>query len=182
VTVKADGNIIADTDAVGSGGIVAQSIGGGGGNGGRATTITGAVSTDASVSLGVTVGGWGGDGGRSDLVTVDTGLNGGGSIVTSGYQAVGILAQSVAGSGGNGGDSWGAAGGYGNDVAINATVSIGGGGGDGNVSDDVLVHNALTVQTAGDMSAAIMAQSIGGGGGNGGSTNGATADLGGGEG
>ncbi|TGV75772.1 hypothetical protein EN801_038575, partial [Mesorhizobium sp. M00.F.Ca.ET.158.01.1.1] len=113
VTVKADGNIIADTDAVGSGGIVAQSIGGGGGNGGRATTITGAVSTDASVSLGVTVGGWGGDGGRSDLVTVDTGLNGGGSIVTSGYQAVGILAQSVAGSGGNGGDSWGAAGGYG---------------------------------------------------------------------
>ncbi|WP_348643136.1 autotransporter outer membrane beta-barrel domain-containing protein, partial [Mesorhizobium sp. B2-3-4] len=182
VTVKADGNIIADTDAVGSGGIVAQSIGGGGGNGGRAATIAGSVSNGVNVSLGVTVGGWGGDGGKSDLVIVDSGINGGGSIVTSGYQAVGILAQSVAGSGGNGGDSWAAAGGYGVNVSVNATVSIGGGGGDGNVSDDVLVHNAMTVTTAGDMSAAIMAQSIGGGGGNGGSTNGATADLGGGEG
>ncbi|WP_281405355.1 autotransporter outer membrane beta-barrel domain-containing protein [Mesorhizobium sp. B2-3-12] len=177
VTVKADGNILADTDAVGSGGIVAQSIGGGGGNGGRAVTMTGAVSTNASISLGVTVGGWGGDGGLSDLVTVETGINGGGSIVTKGYQAVGILAQSVAGSGGNGGDSWAAAGGFGSDVSVNATVSIGGGGGKGNVAGNVDVTNAMTIQTAGDMSAAIIAQSIGGGGGNGGSTNGATADL-----
>ncbi|RVA85618.1 hypothetical protein EN912_35990, partial [Mesorhizobium sp. M7A.F.Ca.CA.004.02.1.1] len=161
---------------------VAQSIGGGGGNGGRAATMAGSVSNGVNVSLGVTVGGWGGDGGRSDLVIVDTGLSGGGSIVTKGYQAGGILAQSVAGSGGNGGDSWAAAGGYGVNVSVNATVSIGGGGGDGNVSDDVLVHNAMTVQTDGDMSAAILAQSIGGGGGNGGSTNGATADLGGGQG
>ncbi|WP_292856757.1 autotransporter outer membrane beta-barrel domain-containing protein [Mesorhizobium sp.] len=177
VTVKADGNIIADTDAVGSGGIVAQSIGGGGGNGGRAVTMTGAVSTNASISLGVTVGGWGGDGGLSDLVTVETGINGGGSIVTKGYQAVGILAQSVAGSGGNGGDSWAAAGGFGSDVSVNATVSIGGGGGKGNIAGNVDVTNAMTIQTAGDMSAAILAQSVGGGGGNGGSTNGATADL-----
>ncbi|WP_275451173.1 autotransporter outer membrane beta-barrel domain-containing protein [Mesorhizobium loti] len=177
VTVKADGNIIADTDAVGSGGIVAQSIGGGGGNGGRAATMTGAVSTNVSIALGVTVGGWGGDGGRSDLVIVETGQKSGGSIVTSGYQAVGILAQSVAGSGGNGGDSWAAAGGFGANVSVNATVSIGGGGGKGNISGDVHVTNAMTVQTAGDMSAAILAQSVGGGGGNGGSTNGATADL-----
>ncbi|RUU42118.1 autotransporter outer membrane beta-barrel domain-containing protein [Mesorhizobium sp. Primo-A] len=178
VTVRADGNLIADTDAAGSGGIVAQSIGGGGGNGGRAATISGAASTGVSVSLGVTVGGWGGDGGKSDLVIVDSGMNGGGSIVTKGANAIGILAQSVAGSGGNGGDSWGAAGGFGVNASINATVTIGGGGGKGNISGDVAVHNAMTIKTGGDMSAAIVAQSIGGGGGNGGATNGATADLG----
>ncbi|RUU69711.1 hypothetical protein, partial [Mesorhizobium sp. M7A.F.Ca.MR.362.00.0.0] len=49
VTVRADGNIIADTDAVGSGGIVAQSIGGGGGNGGRAATMAGSVSNGVNV-------------------------------------------------------------------------------------------------------------------------------------
>ncbi|MBZ9677432.1 autotransporter outer membrane beta-barrel domain-containing protein [Mesorhizobium sp. ES1-1] len=178
VTVRADGNLIADTDAAGSGGIVAQSIGGGGGNGGRAATISGAASTGVSVALGVTVGGWGGDGGKSDLVVVDSGLNGGGSIVTKGANAIGILAQSVAGSGGNGGDSWGAAAGFGVNASINATVTIGGGGGKGNISGDVAVHNAMTIDTSGDMSAAIVAQSIGGGGGNGGATNGATADLG----
>jgi hypothetical protein len=178
VTVRADGNLWADTDAAGAGGIVAQSIGGGGGNGGRAATITGSASNGVNVSLGVTVGGWAGDGGKSDLVIVDSGLNGGGSIVTKGAGAIGILAQSVAGSGGNGGDSWSAAGGYGSNASVNAAVSVGGGGGDGNVSGDVLVHNAMTVTTGGDMSAAIVAQSIGGGGGNGGATNSATADLG----
>jgi hypothetical protein len=167
VTVRADGNLVADSDAAGSGGIVAQSVGGGGGNAGRATSAARATSDDVSIGLGVSIGGWGGDGGKSDLVIVNTGLNGGGLIQTSGANAAGILAQSVAGSGGSGGDSWSSAEGYGATAAVNATVSIGGGGGDGNVSGDVLVNNAMMIITGGDVSAAISAQSIGGGGGKG---------------
>ncbi|WP_280822684.1 autotransporter outer membrane beta-barrel domain-containing protein [Pseudaminobacter soli (ex Li et al. 2025)] len=192
VTLKADGNITAETDAAQSGGILAQSIGGGGGNGGRALSMAGAVSTDVAVNLGVALGGNGGNGGQGGTVKVETGLNGGGSIVTSGFQSIGIMAQSIGGGGGNGGDTLGGAGGFGNDVTVSATVNIGGQGGGCiyvqdkpdicNSAGDVHVTNAMSVTTGGDSSSAIVAQSIGGGGGNGGTSAGGTASLGGGSG
>ncbi|MBZ9988358.1 autotransporter outer membrane beta-barrel domain-containing protein [Mesorhizobium sp. BH1-1-5] len=190
VFVKANGKIVSLTDADGSGGIVAQSIGGGGGNGGRATSIAGAVSDEVTINVGVAIGGSGGNGGQGNKVTVETGLVGGGQIVTKGFQAVGILAQSIGGGGGNGGDTFGGAGGYGNSVTVAATVNIGGKGGGCidndptkcNSAGDVHVNNAMTVSTEGDSSSAIVAQSIGGGGGNGGTSTGGSATLGGGEG
>ncbi len=190
VTLKANGRIIAETDAAESGGVVAQSIGGGGGNGGRALSMAGAVSNGVAVNLGVAIGGSGGNGGRGGTVRVETGLNGGGSIQTKGFQAVGILAQSIGGGGGNGGDTLGGAGGFGSNVTVSASVNIGGSGG-GCVDDnpelcnsagDVHVTNAMSVKTEGDSSSAIVAQSIGGGGGSGGTSAGGTASLGGGSG
>ncbi|WP_281032980.1 autotransporter outer membrane beta-barrel domain-containing protein [Mesorhizobium sp. M6A.T.Ce.TU.016.01.1.1] len=182
VTLKADGNLISLTDATGSGGIVAQSIGGGGGNGGRTTSIAGAVSNGVAVNLGVGVGGGGGGGGEGKTVRVETGLAGGGRIETQGFQAVGIMAQSIGGGGGNAGDTFGGAGGYGNNVTVSATVNIGGGGGNGDFAGDVHVTNAMSVTTTGDSSSAIVAQSIGGGGGNGGTSTGGSANVGGGSG
>ncbi|CDX16130.1 Outer membrane autotransporter barrel domain protein [Mesorhizobium plurifarium] len=190
VFVKANGKIVSLTDADGSGGIVAQSIGGGGGNGGRATSIAGAISDEVAINVGVAIGGSGGNGGQGNKVTVETGLVGGGQIVTHGFQAVGILAQSIGGGGGNGGDTFGGAGGYGNSVTVTASVNIGGTGGGCigndptkcNNAGDVHVTNAMTVSTDGDSSSAIVAQSIGGGGGNGGTSTGGSASLGGGDG
>ncbi|MEP9386446.1 autotransporter outer membrane beta-barrel domain-containing protein [Mesorhizobium sp. KR9-304] len=194
VVLRADGNLIADTgppdvgeivadhNAIGTGGIVAQSIGGSGGNGGRAVSVAGSLSTGASINLGVSVGGGGGGGGLGRAVTVETGLVSGGLIVTQGYQAAGIMAQSIGGGGGSGGDSWSGAGGFGVSATVSATVTIGGPSGNGNESGAVRVTNAMSVLTHGDQSSAIVAQSIGGGGGNGGSSSGATASLGGGSG
>ncbi|WP_378942151.1 autotransporter outer membrane beta-barrel domain-containing protein [Mesorhizobium sp. ANAO-SY3R2] len=171
VTLKADGNIRAGSEAE-SGGIVAQSIGGGGGNGGRATTDVGAISDGVAVNLGVGVGGGGGGGGYANTVRVETGLNGVGRIETHGFQSVGILAQSIGGGGGSAGDTLGGAEGYGNNATVSAQVNIGGGGGDGDHAGAVDVTNAMTIVTSGDSSSAIVAQSIGGGGGMGGSSTG----------
>ncbi|WP_281405606.1 autotransporter outer membrane beta-barrel domain-containing protein [Mesorhizobium sp. B2-4-3] len=187
VFVKANGKIVSLTDADGSGGIVAQSIGGGGGNGGRATSIAGAMSDEVAINVGVAIGGSGGNGGQGKKVTVETGLVGGGQIITHGFQAVGILAQSIGGGGGNGGDTFGGAGGYGNSVTVTATVNIGGKGGGCidndptkcNNAGDVHVSNAMTISTEGDSSSAIVAQSIGGGGGIGGSSTAKSYNIGG---
>jgi hypothetical protein len=127
-------------------GILAQSIGGGGGNGGA--TIAEAFS------MGGTAGG-GGNGGEVDVTNT-------GDITTRLVNSPGIAAQSIGGGGGNGGGS--VAGG------LFATVAIGGSGGDGGSGGPVQVHptSGMAIQTEGTNSAGIFAQSIGGGGGNGG--------------
>ncbi len=145
-----------------SNGIVAQSIAGGGGNGG--TTIS--LTTLSVSTLNTTVGSNGGKGGTADIVNV---VNSG-SVNTTGHQSSGILAQSVGGSGGNAGTVVAS-----NDFDASLNFTMGGAGGNGSASGDVIVVNAGTITTAsgtdvttGDNSAAIIAQSIGGGGGNGG--------------
>jgi hypothetical protein len=177
VSVTADGNMVSDSYQEGSGGIVAQSIGGRGGNGGRSTTVNGSFSPTVSVNLGVAVGGKGGGGGQGNTVTVNTGLESASVIRTTGHNAHGILAQSVGGGGGNGGDATALTGGLGGTVTVNATVTVGGWGGDGNSGGTVNVTNAAQIQTAGTQSNAILAQSIGGGGGAGGSSSGTTASV-----
>ncbi len=138
-----------------AGGVLAQSIGGGGGNGGFA--IQGTVSPGTSVA--VAVGGSGGAGGAGGDVTIDGNV----SVLTQGLSATGILAQSIGGGGGNGGF---AAAGSAANYSVN--VGVGGSGGSGGAGDAVVVQTSGVISTQGDLSAGLVAQSIGGGGGNGG--------------
>lgn len=142
-----------------SSGIVAQSIGGGGGNGGMA--VAASISAGASASVGI--GGSGGKGGAGSSVMVDVT---GGSISTEGTSSYGILAQSVGGGGGSGGLSVAAS----SDVGGSLNVALGGHGGDGGRGGAVDLSNAAAIETLGDGSYAILAQSIGGGGGEGGAS------------
>jgi hypothetical protein len=83
-------------------GIRAQSIGGGGGNGGSAVTgllAGGDTEKGRALNVAVTIGGFAGDGNVSGDVLV----NQTGRIITKGAGSHGILAQSIGGGGGTGG-------------------------------------------------------------------------------
>ncbi len=160
VFVTADGSDI-DTAGDSAHGIHAQSVGGGGGNGGLA--VAGTVPGGSSLNVSVALGGNGGGGGDAgELVDVRT-LSGT-TIDTAGAGSHGIVAQSIGGGGGNGGMSFAGAGGGGLSVA----VSIGGKGAVAGAADEVTVDSLAAITTRGDLSAGIFTQSIGGGGGNGG--------------
>jgi uncharacterized protein YhjY with autotransporter beta-barrel domain len=159
-------------------GILAQSIGGGGGNGGLGDasanspnlggTLTGG-ETGKSLNLSIGVGGSGGAGSSGGAVTVYN--DPGSSIITLGSGAQGILAQSIGGGGGNGGGGDTTGGGN----TVNLDVKVGGSGGSGNNGSTVTVSNAGTISTNGGDGVGILAQSIGGGGGNGGTTDAAAS-------
>jgi len=160
VHILADGSVIS-TNGNESHGIHAQSIGGGGGNGGLA--ITGALPADMGMQLSIALGGDGSGGGDAgELVEVVTTSDT--TIDTTGSNSYGIVAQSIGGGGGNGGAAIAGAGGAG----LNLSIAIGGKGAGGGQGGDVLVDNSGTITTGGDSSIGIAAQSIGGGGGNGG--------------
>jgi hypothetical protein len=139
-----------------SSGVVAQSLGGGGGNGGAAVTAT--ISQGASVNVSVAGGGDGGGSGGEVLVDMQSG-----SVTTIGDNSHGVFAQSVGGGGGSGGLSVSAA-----ISAGNVGVSLGGAGGAGGDGGATTVQSAAAIDTTGDGSYGILAQSIGGGGGEGG--------------
>ncbi|TCZ54225.1 autotransporter outer membrane beta-barrel domain-containing protein [Roseicella aquatilis] len=144
-------------------GIVAQSIGGGGGVGGAAS-LTGdgkVLSTDISVNAGLTLGGSGGSAGDGRDATVNLGSSSqAASIATSGVQALGIVAQSIGGGGGLSGSAAIISGGK---VTLGAGNS--GNGGAGGSGGTVSVSTFGTLATLGADSLGILAQSIGGGGG-----------------
>lgn len=161
-----------------SNGILAQSIGGGGGEGGSVHTFAVAQATGASGKTGsasVGVGGRGGEGGTGGAVNLQLD----GTLLTTGDQSIGVLAQSIGGGGGHGGNvlavsmaasldlTASSAGGGKN---LSTAVSVGGSGGNGQTGGNVWLTNtgASSIQTAGNQSTAILAQSIGGGGGVGG--------------
>jgi uncharacterized protein YhjY with autotransporter beta-barrel domain len=154
VVVNSTGNI--ETVGNGSVGIFAQSVGGGGGNGGFAAS--GAFAQSGTLSL--ALGGNGGAGASANTVHVTSD----GTIVTHGNHAAGIIAQSVGGGGGNGGFSLSAAASEG----ASAGLSLGGSGGNGSIGDAVTVDMTGGIFTEGAFSHGIFAQSVGGGGGNGG--------------
>jgi hypothetical protein len=145
VTMGNAGIVVTDGDF--AQGMFAQSIGGGGGLGGRAS---GWFFVD---------GGDGGDAGKGGTVAITNS----GQVQTSGAYSVGIFAQSVGGGGGAGGDAF--AGGN------LAAVALGGDGGAGGRGGLVTVINESTgvIVTNGQRSDGIFAQSVGGGGGSGGS-------------
>src|SRR5690606_24952973 len=121
------------TDGADSHGVLAQSIGGGGGNAGMTiNSVTNLDGTNAT-QLGISVGGSGGSGGTGGGVTV---TNRGG-IGTSETRSAGIFAQSIGGGGGNAANVITGAvttAGGGNKISIGVGGSGGSGGAGGNVS------------------------------------------------
>jgi hypothetical protein len=158
VTVDNEGALTTIGD--GAVGILAQSLGGGGGAGGM--LAHGAFSM---ASLSSNLGGNGGAGGTAAAVTV----NNAAKVDTSGHQATGILAQSLGGSGGkagvlaNGTVTSG-------QVSGALTVSVGGAGGNGGNASDVEIDQLAggAISTKGHNANGITVQSIGGSGGSGG--------------
>ena len=136
-----------------SGGILAQSIGGGGGstgNSGAGGNTGGMVAS---------VGGAAGAGGRGGEVTVSNAA----PITTRLATSDVILAQSIGGGGGKAGGSAGF-------EALVPSVVVGGTGGSGGSAGDVTVTatGPGALSALGNSSRGIVAQSIGGGGGVGG--------------
>jgi hypothetical protein len=152
-------------------GVLAQSVAGGGGNGGSSVSeafLLAGNSVVPSVVINASVGGKGGDGSASgNIYAYNDGL-----IMTAGPGAHGILAQSISGGGGNGGDSSALTAGAsaGSGTSLNVTVSIGGSGGDSGAGGNVAVDNSAgaMIWTTGEGSDGIFAQSVSGGGGSGG--------------
>ncbi len=134
-------------------GILAQSIGGGGGNGGSA--ISGGLSFSAAL------GGKGGAGGNGSQVIVWNH----GAISTGGKESATICAQSIGGGGGSGGYAVSASAGK-----YNVNFAMGGSGGSGGSGGYVEADNVAALTTQGQNSYGIQAQSLGGGGGDGGFT------------
>ncbi|MBK0326154.1 autotransporter outer membrane beta-barrel domain-containing protein [Rhodobacteraceae bacterium F11138] len=151
VTLRSDGSVktVGDTAS----GVLAQSVGGGGGKGGHTVDADASVEV-ASVKLGAT-GGAGGDADDVDL-TVS------GEIETRGHLSAGILAQSISGGGGQAGTT------ISGDVGISLDYAHGGDGGDGGQAGAVTTMNQASVQTSGDWGIGVLGQSIGHGGGVGG--------------
>lgn len=134
-------------------GIFAQSVGGGGGNGG---TAYGAGTSKQNLVF--SFGGSGGAGGAGGTVTVANDAR----IHTDGDGSYGILAQSVGGGGGTG---VGAVSGKSKPKSVTIDLALGGSGGVGNIGGAVSVTNSGTIATTGAEAHAIFAQSVGGGGG-----------------
>ena len=144
VTVNNSGNIL--TTGAGAVGVLAQSVGGGGGIGGYGQP--GALANLA-------IGGGGGAGGNGG----DVNVNVTGTIETFGDGAYGVFAQSVGGGGGIAGNV--------NQGISSAGVSLdlGQSGGAGGNGGDVTVVSAGNIITHGNGACGIFAQSVGGGGG-----------------
>ena len=162
-------------DQTDSYGILAQSIGGGGGNGGSVASQSIALEapipdgTSFAIGTAVAVGASGGSGG--DGSEVDVTLSGTSAVQTDGQGSHGVMAQSIGGGGGNGGDSKAMSRTVTIEdtaVAVNVDTAVGGQG--GVTGDAALVnlqlHDTARITTYGDYSNALMGQSIGGGGGN----------------
>ncbi|WP_073630391.1 autotransporter outer membrane beta-barrel domain-containing protein [Pseudoxanthobacter soli] len=165
VTVENSGVILTKGDR--AAGILAQSIGGGGGGGGDATAV--------GLIFSAALGGKGADGNTGGDVTVRNAKSqSAGSITTKGQFASGILAQSIGGGGGVGGDATAISAG----PQVSIARAVGGSGGKGSTGGTVSVVNELSVNTTGRNSSAISAMSIGGGGGAGGDALAFTAAIG----
>ena len=155
VVITHDGSIT--TSGKDAYGLLAQSVGGGGGAGGDAGGF--------AILLGVARGGDGGAGGNGGTVRIRPTADGKhGSIVTSGNNASGIVAQSIGGGGGVGGSATSKTGG----IVAAISVSIGGDGGDGGTGGRVSIDNTSNITTTGVGAHGMEASSIGGGGGRGG--------------
>ncbi|MGQ5720233.1 hypothetical protein [Pseudochrobactrum asaccharolyticum] len=136
--------------------VLASSVGGEGGEGGL--TITGAGSTTASIAGSVArEGGAGGNAGEVSVINAA-------AISTSGNQSSAIAALSAGGKGGKGGT----AGDLNIALMAGGSVSVAGAGGAGGDADKTVVRNTGEINTKGDGSAGILAQSAGGAGGDGG--------------
>jgi hypothetical protein len=180
-TVFLDNDGLITTTGDRADGIFAQSIGGGGGDGGSARGMTlvrnegspmGVDKPGQTWAFNVSVGGNGGLGNHAGTVTVENS----GNVMTSGPLSRGVVALSVGGGGGTGGDGIKGLGipilddlpGLTNKIKAyrNWNIAVGGNGGSSGDGEVVHLTNSGAVTTLGLASSALMAQSIGGGGGN----------------
>jgi len=198
-SITSDGSITTTGNA--SMGIVVQSSGGNGGDGGFATgaledtagqpgvagkagaiTVTnnGSITTSGAYSSGILAQSFAGSGGvggsASGSLFYDQGgsapastnggtvnINLGGDITTRGDNSQAVIAQSIGGKGGMGGDAGG---------MIHTEAGDGGvGGGGGSATVTAPLNSGLHINTQGQSSHGIVAQSVGGGGGMGGAAN-----------
>jgi hypothetical protein len=159
VSVNLEGGSVT-TSGLKSYGVLAQSVGGGGGAGGLALSGTFSLGNGSAAA---TVGGSGASGGTGSTVKVTSAA----TITTGGAGAHGIFAQSVGGGGGAGGFAGSATLETSESNAISAAV--GGVGGSGNTAGAVSVKlTGGSVRTTGTGANAVFAQSVGGNGGDGG--------------
>ncbi len=171
VTITNEGTVSTGGDYAPA--LFGQSVGGSGGTGGMVINAAFSSGSEVSADFDVDVGGSGGSGATSSTVTVDNSAE----LKTVGFQSHGIIAQSIGGSGGNGGSVYSGVLSFGADASFTGQVSVGGSGGKGGSSDEVMVDNSATIKTEGYGAAAIFAQAVGGSGGNGGSSFALTADA-----
>jgi hypothetical protein len=171
VTIDTQGSI--KTEGFGSDAIAAQSIGGKGGMGGAIYSGNLAISSSGSAQITANYGGNGGSGGLASAVQVGNAAN----ILTEGYFANGIVAQSIGGDGGAGGSTYTVTAQASPSGTLAVTASVGGLGGTGNHASTVNVNNTGTITTTAGGSIGIDASSIGGGGGNGGNAAAINVDL-----
>ncbi|MCC0067785.1 MAG: autotransporter outer membrane beta-barrel domain-containing protein, partial [Rhodovulum sp.] len=152
-----------------SGGIVTQSLGGGGGNGGTNVSAAVSLSQNNGGAIGLGLGGFGAGAGAGKSVssTVRT-TAAHDSIATEGAESIGVLAQSVGGAGGSGGLNVSGAVSLTGKSGAAIGLGVGGFGGGGGDAGPVALDVAGTIDTRGDKSHGLMAQSLGGGGGVGG--------------
>ncbi|TFL13429.1 autotransporter outer membrane beta-barrel domain-containing protein [Pusillimonas caeni] len=183
-TAHVENHGLVETRGTGATGILLQSIGGGGGSGGAVNaSASSGLSFDKTLNSLVqklpladsvvavnALGGNGGNGGDGGIVTAT--LASSSLIRTRGAQADGLLAQSIGGGGGTGGGGSAVA-----DGTLALTLSMGGKGGAGGSGKTVEISNAGKIETYGDASHGMFAQSIGGGGGNGGNLTAAGDDA-----
>lgn len=146
-------------------GLLAQSIGAGGGHGGSAKAY--------GVLVGAGIGGSGGVGGRGGDVSLNMR---GSSVKSSGQHATGVTLQTIGGGGGTGGASQSADAGAG--ITVNVAVGGQGAGGGPGGAIDVVLDAASTISTEGHDAHGVLLQSISGGGGAGGSASGASYNVG----
>lgn len=151
-----DGNI--STIGAFSAGLLAQSIGGDGGIGG-----VGVGESASAIAPSQTLGGNGGAGSFAGTASIYST----GSVTTSGDNSVGILAQSIGGSGGVSGHTKS---GVSSDRAGVMQLTSGDTGGSGATAYQVVANITGPVATYGAQSTGIALESIGGGGGRAGST------------
>jgi len=158
VTVQGAGSIV--TSGPLSAGIMAQSIGGGGGMGGAANpAMDQAHVSQSSATLGISIGGRNGHSGAGGTVSVTNT----GTIGTMGDLSPGILAQSIGGGGGHGAVTIMSAN---TGVLVNVTLGADAGSGSwSGANGGQVTVNATTISTQGHDSPGVVAQSIGGGGG-----------------
>ncbi|KPH63669.1 hypothetical protein ADT71_12855 [Novosphingobium sp. ST904] len=153
ITVTNTGSILVEGAA--SVGILAQSIGGGGGAGG----FTGSLAVTGG-SLNTQVGATGGAGGDGGDVTVTST----GSIVTLADDSIAVLAQSIAGGGGQ--SAYAITAQAGAFDGVNLNLGAQGEGISGRQGQVVVNLSGGVLQTAGALSYGLLAQAIGAGGGN----------------
>lgn len=126
----------------------------------------GAGTADVSQGLMNIGGGTGGNGGQGGNLYIDNE----GTIFTNGDQSPAILAQSVGGGGGHGGDA--------DTTGIIVGIATGGRGGNGGSGGTVAVDQSGAISTSGAGAAGAIVQSVGGGGGVGGSSSAITVGIG----